>query len=250
MQAVISAARRKPRRRASGHRRSAARRSRKRGAGARSTRAGSTRPPAGGRQQVDELRVGRPVAERLGHAAARERAGEDLGPDRVQPGVLAVEERRVRRERQQRRQQAAQVVADGDRPVGPADADVHVQAPGVVALRDPAQLLAQPGVVLGVDDPLVEVARPRVGARGGERRSRAARRGRTAAGGARPAARSPRRSSRPAPSGSRSRCRSARRPPIRRAARPPCTAPRAPRTGARARGCRDRRGRTPPRARS
>jgi hypothetical protein len=41
---------------------------------------------------------------------------------------------------------------------------VHVQAPGVVALRDPAEFVAQPVVVGGVDDPLVEVVGPRVGA--------------------------------------------------------------------------------------
>ena len=58
---------------------------------------------------------------------------------------------------------------DRDRAVGAPDADVDVQAPGVVALGDPAQLLAQAGVVLGADDPLVEVARPRMRAAGGER---------------------------------------------------------------------------------
>jgi hypothetical protein len=87
----------------------------------------------------------------------------------VQPGVLTVEERRVRRQREQWRQQAAQVVADRDRAVAPADPDVDVQAPGVVALRDPLQLLAQPVVVLGVDDPLIQVVRPRVGAHGSQR---------------------------------------------------------------------------------
>ena len=111
----------------------------------------------------------------------------------------------------------AQVVADRDRPVGAPDADVHVHAPGVVSLRHPAQLLAQPVVVLGVDDLLIEVVRPGVRAGRGERdpeplgeREQAApafalqldrlgeatRRGR---------------------SGSRSRCRSARRRPSRRA---------------------------------
>ena len=66
-------------RRASARRRSAARRCRRRGAGARSTRAGSTRRSSGSGQQVDEARVGGPVAERLVDAAAREGAGEDLG---------------------------------------------------------------------------------------------------------------------------------------------------------------------------
>ena len=120
--------------------------------------------PLGPRQQVDEVGVGRPVTERLRHPAAGEGAGEDLAAHRVQAGVLAVEKRRVRRERQQRRQQAAQVVAHRDRPVRAADPHVHVQAPCVVALRDPAQLLAQAVVVLGVDDLLVEVVGPRVGA--------------------------------------------------------------------------------------
>jgi hypothetical protein len=46
---------------------------------------------------------------------------------------------------------------------------VHVQAPGVVALRDPAQFLAQAVVVGRVDDRLVEVVRPRVGTGRGQR---------------------------------------------------------------------------------
>ena len=54
-------------------------------------------------------------------------------------------------------------------PVGAAHPDVDVEAPGVVALDHPAQLVAQAVVVLGVDDPLVEVVRPRVGAGRGER---------------------------------------------------------------------------------
>jgi hypothetical protein len=45
---------------------------------------------------------------------------------------------------------------------------VDVQAPGVVALRHPAELLAQQLVVLGVDDPLLEVVGPGVGAHGGQ----------------------------------------------------------------------------------
>ena len=45
---------------------------------------------------------------------------------------------------------------------------MHVQAPRVVALRDPAQLLTQALVVLGVDDVLLEIAGPGMGAHRGE----------------------------------------------------------------------------------
>ena len=81
----------------------------------------------------------------------------------MQAGVAAVEEGRVGGGGEQQRQQLAQPVADRDRPLGAADAHVHVQAPGVVALGDVAEFLAQPVVVRGVDDPLVEVVRPGMG---------------------------------------------------------------------------------------
>ena len=50
-------------------------------------------------QVVDEVRVGRVVAERLVDAAARKGPGEYLGPHRGQPAVPPVEEGRVGRER-------------------------------------------------------------------------------------------------------------------------------------------------------
>ena len=106
----------------------------------------------------------------LGDAAAWEGTGEDLGADRVQAGVAAVEEGRVGGDREQQRQQLAQPVADGDRPVGAAHAHVDMQAPGVVALGDVAEFVAQAVVVRGVDDRLVEVAGPGMGARGAQRK--------------------------------------------------------------------------------
>lgn len=63
----------------------------------------------------------------------------------------------------------AKGVADGDRAVSAADADVRVQAPRVVAFGDVAELGMQAAVVVGVDDLLVHVARPRVRSRGAER---------------------------------------------------------------------------------
>ena len=130
---------------------------------------------------ADEVRVCAPVAERLVNAAAREGAGEDLGAHRVQSGVAVVEKGRVGREREQWRQQLPHPIRDGDGAIGPVDADVDVQAPGVVPLGDPAQVLLEPAVVLGVDDVLVEVVGPRVGAHRAPGRAPARRRSRTAA---------------------------------------------------------------------
>ena len=122
-------------------------------------------------QQLDEVRVGPPVAERLVDAAARECPGEDLRAHGVQAGVAMVEEGRVRREGEQRRQELPHPVGDRNGPVGPPDPDVDVEAPGVVPLRDPAQVSLQPAVVLGLDDVLVEVVGPGMGAHRRQRES-------------------------------------------------------------------------------
>ena len=47
---------------------------------------------AGRVEALDEPRVRLPVPERLVDAAAREGAGEDLGANRVKPGVMAIQE--------------------------------------------------------------------------------------------------------------------------------------------------------------
>ena len=60
------------------------------------------------------------------------------------------------------------MVADGDRAVGAPDAHVGVEAPGVVALGDVAEVALEAAVMGRVDDLLVEVARPRVGAGRGQ----------------------------------------------------------------------------------
>ncbi len=200
--------------------------------------------------RLDEVGVALPVAERRRDPAAREGAGEDLGADRVQAGVAAVEERRVGGDGEQQRQQLAQPVADGDRPVGAADAHVDVQAPGVVALGDPAEFVAQPVVVRRVDDPLVEVVGPGVGAGRAERQ---------------PHAGDQLEQPRPALALARHRLGEAlgaagadldlggdqlARPPTRPAPRPPGRPRRRPRSGARARASPGRGSRTPPRGRS
>src|SRR4051794_30840836 len=110
---------------------------------------------AGFLQQPYEVRIGTPVAERLVHTAAREGPREDLGSNGVQAGVPAIEERRVRREREQRWEQLAHPVGDRHGAVSPMNADMDVKAPGVVALRDPAEIALEPAVVLRVDDVLV-----------------------------------------------------------------------------------------------
>ena len=119
-------------------------------------------------QEIDEICIGRPVAERLVDTAARKRAGEDLGPHRVEPSLLPIEERRVRGQREQLGQDAPQVIANRDRAIRVAHTDVDVEAPRVVALGDPAELLAQALVVRRVNDLLVQVAGPGVGAGGRE----------------------------------------------------------------------------------
>ncbi len=105
------------RRRGSAHRRSAPRPCRTRGVAARSTRAASTRrsePVAV--EQLDEVGVAGPVAERLVDPAAREGPGEDLGADRVQAGVAAD---RGRASSPRRRAAAAAGRAGGRRPRSP-----------------------------------------------------------------------------------------------------------------------------------
>ena len=57
---------------------------------------------------------------------------------------------------------------DRDRPVGPGDRDVHVQAEGVVAPDDVAQQLVVSAVVRRVDDALLLPVGPRVRARRAE----------------------------------------------------------------------------------
>ena len=115
-------------------------------------------------EEVDVVGVGLPVAEGVGDAAARERARERLGARGVQARVAAVEEGRVGADGQQQREDRAHAVRDPDGAVGAAHADVDVQRERVVAPHDVPQLLVQAAVVLGVDDALLAVVGPRVGA--------------------------------------------------------------------------------------
>ena len=73
------------------------------------------------------------------------------------------------RDRQQQRQHRPQAVADLDRAVGAADADVDVQRERVVAPGDVLQPVLDAAVVLGVDDVLLAVVRQRVRAGRAER---------------------------------------------------------------------------------
>ena len=124
---------------------------------------------AGRDQELDVVGERGPAAERVRDAAARKALGERLRAGAVQPGVAAVEERRVGRDRQQHRQHRPQPVADQHRAVGALDPDVHVQRERVVAPRDVLQPLLDAAVVLGLDDVLLAVVRPRVGAGRAER---------------------------------------------------------------------------------
>ena len=76
---------------------------------------------------------------------------------------------RVGRDRQQQRQHRAQAIAHQHRAVGAADADVDVHRERVVAPRDVLQPVLDAAVVLGLDDLLLAVVRPRMGAGGPER---------------------------------------------------------------------------------
>ena len=124
---------------------------------------------AGAVEERDVVLPRLPAAVRVGDAAAREHAREDLGARGVQAGVDVLDERRARREREQLGQEVAQRVVHRDRAVGAGDADVHVQAERVVAPDDVAEELVVPAVVRRVDDALVLPAAPRVRAGRAER---------------------------------------------------------------------------------
>ena len=113
-------------------------------------------------EEADVRRVLVPRVKRVGDAAAREEAGEDLRPRRVEAGVDPLVERRARRHGEQLGQPVAERGGDADGAVGAADRDVRVDAERVVAPDDVAEDLVVAAVVRRVDDPLVAPARPRV----------------------------------------------------------------------------------------
>ncbi len=119
-------------------------------------------------EEADIVLVLLPVCERVRHAAAGEEAREDLRPGRVQARVHVLDEGRARGEGEDLGEEVAEPVRDRDRTVGAADADVHVQAEGVVAPDDVAQQLVVAAVVRRVDDPLLLPGRPGMRARGAE----------------------------------------------------------------------------------
>ena len=112
---------------------------------------------------------------------------------------------------------------------------MDVQREGVVAPGHVLEPLLDPAVVLGVDDLLVAVVGPGVGAGRAERHAVLGRRARTGAGAGRAGRRSRPRDPRRARSGSRSRRRSARRRSRRRARGPRRRRRAAPRSGGRVR---------------
>ena len=187
---------------------------------------------AGRDEEVDVIGERLPAAERVGHTAARKALGEDLGAGAVQARVASVQEGRVGRDGEQQRQHRTQPVAHQHGAVGAADADVDVQRERVVAPRHVLQPLLDPVVVLGVDDVLLAVVRPRMGPGGAERD--------VMFGGQREQAPPPfalggerrRRDPDIDPSGSRSRRRSAPRPPNPPAPDRPRRRRAAPRTAA------------------
>jgi hypothetical protein len=117
---------------------------------------------AGAHEEVDVACVVGEAGELRRDPAAREAAREDLRAGRREPGVEPVQERRVRRHRQDLGKHTPQPVADVDRAVRAADADVDVEAEGVVAARDVAQVAEQALVVVRVDDLLLPPRAPGV----------------------------------------------------------------------------------------
>ena len=120
-------------------------------------------------EEVDVGGKGIPASERVGDSAPGEALGEDLRAGAVQPGVPAVQERRVGRDGQQQRQHRPQAIAHEHRAISAAHADVHVQRERVVAPGDVLEPVLDPVVVLGVDDLLSAVVRPRMGSGSAQR---------------------------------------------------------------------------------
>ena len=104
-----------------------------------------------------------------GHAASGEAPRERLGPRAVQARIAPVDKRRVGRDRQQQRQHRPQPVAYEYGSICTSDPNVHVHREGVVAPRDVLEPLLDAPVVLGLDDVLLAVIGPRVGAGGAQR---------------------------------------------------------------------------------
>jgi hypothetical protein len=80
----------------------------------------------------------------------------------MQARDAVLDEGRARRERQQLREDVAERVADGNRPVGAANADVGVDPKAVVPPDDVLEDLVVSPIVRRVDDPLVLPAAPRM----------------------------------------------------------------------------------------
>ena len=94
----------------------------------------------GAHQQVDEVVVVGPARERIRDVGSRELV-EHLAAIRLEPGVHAEPERRVRRQRQQVGQEVADLVHQLDEGLTVLDADVHVEAEDEVRPRHQLHVL-------------------------------------------------------------------------------------------------------------
>ena len=124
----------------------------------------AARPPP-----VEERDEVRPAREDGRHTGARERL-EQFRPDRAELGVFTFEERRVRSKSGHLGQEGAQGVVDGQRAVGAADADVHVQAAEHAPANGPAIFVLDHPVAIVVAQHSV-VARERMRTRARPRRA-------------------------------------------------------------------------------
>src|SRR5690349_14248550 len=124
---------------------------------------------AGRVEEADVLLESLPAVVGVGYPAARKHAGEDLRPRGMQVSTDAFDERRAGGDCKELREVVPQRVADGDGTVGSPDADVNVEAEGVVAPDDVAENLVVSAVVRRVDDSLFLPGAPRMSADAGER---------------------------------------------------------------------------------
>ena len=121
---------------------------------------------AGLGQHLQQLLPVVPALEDLRQPRARQVADDDR-PERLQPGVVALPERRGGRERQQVRHEVADLAHQVDAQVGVLDAGMDVHAADRHAPRQALVLGAEDAVALHVHRLLLAPVRPGVG-RGGD----------------------------------------------------------------------------------
>src|SRR3989442_742834 len=118
-------------------------------------------------EKIYKIFVGAPGFELFGHTGAR-KAAEDRRAKRLEPGISAHPERRAGGERQEMREEVAHAVhhVDGSLLVGHGDVDVHAE--DEQGSRELPHLFDDVLITLAGRNNLVNPARKRGGARGGD----------------------------------------------------------------------------------